>query len=72
MSSICRIYTDPITSVDTLLDVMDACIAIKLPFYYSSMQNVIRAESRSIRRILKLEQELRLMKISYTKSYYRK
>ena len=72
MSSICRIYTDPITSVDTLLDVMDACIAIKLPFYYSSMQNIIRAESRSIRRILKLEQELRLMKISYTKSYYRK
>lgn len=71
MSPICRLYTDPIKDSRTISEVMDACVDLKLPFYYSGRQRVIRAESRSLKRIIKLEFELRELRVSYTKTFYR-
>lgn len=66
---VCRIYTDPIDDDETLLDVMDACIAFRLPFYYSTKQRVIRAQSRSAKKIRRLERELRTFNVPITKTY---
>ena len=72
MTPICRIYTEPITDLGTIADVMEACVALRLPFYYSGRQRVVRAESRTPRRIMNFENELRALRVKYTKTFYRK
>lgn len=70
MTSICRIYTDTLGPED-LLAVMEACISLKFAFYYSGVQGIVRAETRSDARVRRLERELKARRIKYNKTYYR-
>lgn len=68
--TIIRIHTDSIENTLVLADAMKTCIHLKLAFYYSGRQHVIRIETRSRNRALQFEREMALLGVGTTKSYY--
>lgn len=66
---LCHIYTEPLDA-QSLSSVIKACRYLKLGFYYSDRQRVLRVSARNGNTIKRFQSEMKKLGIAIHRTYY--